>query len=112
MTNFFWRSNDDRFIDRFAQKRLTDGRLIANVLIVEDIIDSGYTLQYLKKYFSGKEAADVKVATLLDKPMARKVDITPDFTAFTLARPAFIIGYGLDLDQKYRNIDCILEVVE
>lgn len=84
----------------------------AHVLIVEDIIDSGYTLQYLKKYFAGKEAADVKVATLLDKPMARKVDITPDFTAFTLSRPAFIIGYGLDLDQKYRNLDCILEVIE
>ena len=84
----------------------------AHVLIIEDIIDSGYTLKYLKEYFSAKNAADVKVVTLLDKPMARKVEIQPDFTAFTLERPAFIIGYGLDLNQKYRNIDCIMEVVE
>lgn len=83
----------------------------AHVLIVEDIIDSGYTLQYLKEYFKSKNAADVKVVTLLDKPMARKVDIQPDFTAFTLERPAFIIGYGLDLDQKYRNLDCVMEVI-
>ena len=82
------------------------------MLIVEDIIDSGYTLKYLKEYFADKQAADVKVVTLLDKPMARKVDIQPDFTAFTLEKPAFIVGYGLDLDQKYRNIDCIMEVVE
>lgn len=52
------------------------------------------------------------MVTLLDKPMARKVDIKPDFTAFVLERPAFIVGYGLDLDQKYRNIDCIMEVIE
>lgn len=84
----------------------------AHVLIIEDIIDSGYTLKYLKEYFGAKNAADVKVVTLLDKPMARKVEIQPDFTAFTLERPAFIIGYGLDLDQKYRNIDCIMEVVD
>ena len=84
----------------------------AHVLIVEDIIDSGYTLRYLKDYFADKQASDVKVVTLLDKPMARKVDIKPDFTAFILERPAFIVGYGLDLDQKYRNIDCIMEVIE
>ena len=84
----------------------------AHVLIVEDIIDSGYPLRYLKDYFADKQASDVKVVTLLDKPMARKVDIKPDFTAFVLERPAFIVGYGLDLDQKYRNIDCIMEVIE
>ncbi len=84
----------------------------AHVLIVEDIVDSGYTLQYLKSYFADKEAEDVKVVTLLDKPLGRKIDFNPDFTAFVLERNAFIIGYGLDLDQKYRNIDCIMEVVE
>ena len=63
-----------------------------HVLIVEDIIDSGYTLKYLKEYFADKQAADVKVVTLLDKPMARKVNIQPDFTAFTLEKPAFIVS--------------------
>ena len=70
----------------------------AHVLIVEDIIDSGYTLRYLKDYFADKQVSDVKVVTLLDKPMARKVDIKPDFTAFVLERPAIIVGYGLELD--------------
>lgn len=84
----------------------------AHVLIVEDIVDSGYTLSFLKQYFADKNAADVKIATLLDKPLGRKVDICADFTAFVLERNAFIIGYGLDLDQKYRNIDSILEVIQ
>jgi len=83
-----------------------------HVLVVEDIIDSGYTLDYLYKYFQSKNVVDVKVATLLDKPLSRKVDVKPDFSAFVLDRSPFIIGYGLDLDQKYRNIDCIKEVIQ
>lgn len=82
-----------------------------HVLVVEDIVDSGYTIQYLRAYFAGKNAADVKIAALLDKPMTRKVDAQADYVAFTLERPAFIVGYGLDCNQLYRNLPGIYEVV-
>ena len=58
-----------------------------------------------------QDALDVKIACLLDKPMARKVKAEADYVAFTLARPAYIIGYGLDDDQYYRNLNGIYEVV-
>ena len=82
-----------------------------HVLVVEDIVDSGNTVHYLREYFEGKDALDVKIACLLDKPMARKVKAEADYVAFTLARPAYIIGYGLDDDQYYRNLNGIYEVV-
>ncbi len=81
-----------------------------HVLIVEDIVDSGYTLRFLKEYFDSLMALDVKVACLLDKPKARKVPIHADFIAFTLTETPFIIGYGLDYAQYYRNIKEILAV--
>ena len=83
-----------------------------HVIVVEDIVDSGYTIDYLHKYFQSKNPIDVKVACLLDKPMTRKVPVKADYVAFTLARPAFIIGYGLDCNQIYRNLDAIYEVVD
>ena len=83
-----------------------------HVLVVEDIVDSGYTVSYLRQYFSSKNPIDVKIACLLDKPMCRKTDAKADYVAFVLERPAYIIGYGLDSDQKYRNLDGIYEVVE
>lgn len=83
-----------------------------HVLVVEDIVDSGYTVAYLRKYFENKGALDVKIACLLDKPAGRKVDVSVDYTAFTLERPAYIIGYGLDANQKYRNLNGIYEVIE
>ena len=82
-----------------------------HVLVVEDIVDSGNTVNYLHEYFKGKEAIDVKIACLLDKPMSRKVEVKVDYVAFTLSRPAYIIGYGLDDGQKYRNLDAIYEIV-
>ena len=82
-----------------------------HVLIVEDIIDSGYTLQFLNEYFEGKKAIDVKTACLLDKPLARKVDVKPDYVAFTLDRAPFIVGYGLDYAQYYRNLPQIYEII-
>ena len=82
-----------------------------HVLVVEDIVDSGNTVNYLHEYFKGKEALDVKIACLLDKPMARKVEVKVDYIAFTLERPAYIIGYGLDDDQRYRNLDAIYEII-
>ncbi|MBR3787836.1 MAG: hypoxanthine phosphoribosyltransferase [Firmicutes bacterium] len=77
-----------------------------NVIIVEDIVDSGYTLNYLKGYFKSREAKTVKICTLLDKPEGRKVDIDVDYIGFTVD-DRFIIGYGLDYDQKYRNLPYI-----
>ena len=82
-----------------------------HVLIVEDIVDSGYTLQFLNGFFAEKNALDVKTACLLDKPLARKVDVKPDYTAFTLDRAPFIVGYGLDYAQYYRNLPQIYEIV-
>ena len=82
-----------------------------HVLVVEDIVDSGNTINYLHEYFKNKKAYDVKIACLLDKPMARKVPVTVDYIAFTLSRPAYIIGYGLDSNQIYRNLNAIHEVI-
>lgn len=77
-----------------------------NVIIVEDIVDSGTTLNYLKGYFESRAAKEIKICTLLDKPEGRKVDIDVDYIGFTVD-DRFIIGYGLDYDQKYRNLPYI-----
>lgn len=74
-----------------------------NILIIEDIIDSGVTLSYLKGYLENKGARSVRTATLLDKPSRRKVDFTPDYCGFTIP-DEFVIGYGLDYDERYRAL--------
>ncbi len=83
----------------------------AEVLIIEDIIDTGRTLKALKAYFYEKGAKTVKIATLLNKPDCRVVDdIDPDFNAFTLVGNPYIIGYGLDNAQQYRNLDGVYKI--
>ena len=78
-----------------------------NVIIVEDIIDSGRTLSYLLKYLKIKKPKTLKLCTLLDKPERRVVkDVHVDYIGFTIP-DYFVVGYGLDLDEKYRNIPCI-----
>lgn len=77
-----------------------------DVLIVEDIIDSGLTLSYLADLFFYRKAKSVKIATLLDKPTGRKVDIKPDYTCFTVP-DAFVVGFGLDYAERYRNLPYI-----
>lgn len=77
-----------------------------NVIIVEDIIDSGNTLNYLSKVFKERNAKSVKMATMLDKPDRREVDVHVDYTGFTIP-DKFVVGYGLDYDQKYRNLPYI-----
>ena len=77
-----------------------------NVLIIEDIVDSGTTLKFLKEYLQDRNPKSVKIATLLDKPARRTADVTPDYVGFTVD-DLFIIGYGLDYDQKYRNLPYI-----
>ena len=77
-----------------------DGR---DILIVEDILDSGITLAYLKNVLEGRNAASVKVCTFLDKPTNRQADIVADYTGAEVP-DEFIIGYGLDYNEKYRNL--------
>ncbi|MBO5022844.1 MAG: hypoxanthine phosphoribosyltransferase [Clostridia bacterium] len=75
----------------------------ADVIIVEDIIDSGNTLAHLKNYIASKGANSVKTCTLLDKPSRRVVNLTPDYVGAEIP-DEFVIGYGLDYDEKYRNL--------
>ena len=74
-----------------------------DVLIVEDILDSGMTLSYLTKYIKDKGANSIRIVTLLDKPERRKVDVYPDYFGFVVP-DNFVVGYGLDYDEKYRNL--------
>ena len=74
-----------------------------HVLIVEDIVDSGMTLSYLKKYLSTRGAVSIRIATLLDKPERRRVDLKADYFCFTIP-DEFVVGYGLDYAEKYRNL--------
>ena len=74
-----------------------------DVLIIEDIVDSGITLSYLVKYLLGKGANSVKTCTLLDKPTRRRVDYTPDYCG-TEIPDEFVVGYGLDFDERYRAL--------
>ncbi len=77
-----------------------------HVIIVEDIVDSGVTLNYLEGYLKSRGAASVKLCSLLDKPEGRRVDIKADYVGFTVD-DRFIVGYGLDYDQKFRNLPYI-----
>lgn len=74
-----------------------------DVLIVEDIIDSGNTLYHLKKMLITRQPASLNVITLLDKPERREMPMEPDYTGFVI-EDKFVIGYGLDYAEKYRNL--------
>lgn len=74
-----------------------------DVLIVEDIIDTGLTLNYLIRYLRGKAPASLRICTLLDKPARRLVEIPVDYTGFTIP-DQFVVGYGLDYGELYRNL--------
>ena len=80
-----------------------------NVLIVEDIVDSGLTLQYLTKTLRSRNPASLKTCCLFDKPSRRTVDFTPDYVGFEVP-DVFIVGYGLDYGEKYRNLKYIGEL--
>jgi len=74
-----------------------------HVLIVEDIIDTGLTLNYLVRYLRGKNPASLHICTLLDKPARRLVEIPVDYIGFTIP-DQFVVGYGLDYGEIYRNL--------
>ena len=77
-----------------------------DVLIVEDIVDSGRTLSYLMKMLGDRGPSSIKLTTLLDKPDRRVTDVKVDYTGFVIP-DAFVVGYGLDYAQKYRNLPYI-----
>jgi hypoxanthine phosphoribosyltransferase len=82
-----------------------------NVIVVEDIVDSGITLNYLKDYLLGMKPKSLRICALLDKPSGRKQPIKVDYIGFEVG-PVFIVGYGLDVNQKYRNLPYITSVKE
>ena len=81
-----------------------------NVIIVEDIIDTGYTMKYLIKYFNSKNPKSLKVCTLLDKPERREVEVPVNYIGISIPNE-FVVGYGLDYNEKYRNLPYIGKVI-
>jgi len=77
-----------------------------NVLIVEDIVDSGLTLSWLKTNLESRGAANVDILAILRKPEAAKVEVTVKYVGFDIPKD-FVVGYGLDFDEKYRNLPFI-----
>ena len=77
-----------------------------HVIIVEDILDSGVTLSYLKQYLMVRKPASLSIATLMDKPARRKADVYADYSCFEIP-DAFVVGYGLDYNERYRNLPYI-----
>lgn len=77
-----------------------------HVLIVEDIIDTGLTLKYLVENLWSRKPEDIKICTLLNKPSRRKVEVPVDYVGFTVP-DRFVVGYGLDYNEKYRNLPFI-----
>ncbi|MCA9920784.1 MAG: hypoxanthine phosphoribosyltransferase [Anaerolineales bacterium] len=84
-------------------KQPIDGR---HVLIVEDIIDSGHTLTYMRKNLLARSPASLRIVTLLNKPSRREVDVPVDYIGFDIP-DKFVVGYGLDFDELYRNLPFI-----
>lgn len=75
----------------------------SDLLIVEDILDSGVTLEYLMKVLSARNPNSIRICTLLDKPERRRANIKADYSGAQIP-DAFVVGYGLDYDEKYRNL--------
>jgi len=77
-----------------------------DIIIVEDIVDSGLTLQYIRDYLEKHDPASVKICVLLDKPEAHKIEVSYDFVGFNISNE-FVVGYGLDFAERYRNLPYI-----
>ncbi len=88
------------------EKDLDDSIKDKDVLVVEDIVDSGRTLSYLLEMLHDRGPRSLHLCTLLDKPERRVVDVNVDYTGFAIP-DEFVVGYGLDYDQKYRNLPYI-----
>ncbi len=77
-----------------------------DILIVDDIMDSGYTMEKVRDYLASKNPKSIKICTMLDKPSRRQVDLEPDYVGFSIP-DLFIVGYGLNYEDHYRNIPYI-----
>ena len=107
-------SNDKKMTeDMNLLSALTEEVTGRDVLLVEDIVDSGRTVQYLKQMFGRRQPKSLKVCALLNKPHRRAVEVTVDYVGFDIPNK-FVIGYGLDYQQKYRNLPylAVLEQVD
>ena len=89
-----------------VKKDLTTDIAGRDVLIVEDIIDSGNTLYNLKKLLNSRSPSSVNIVTLLDKPQRREVPLEPEYTCFVI-EDEFVVGYGMDYAEEYRNLPYI-----
>tara|TARA_Y100001970_G_C14167807_1_gene822359 strand:+ start:414 stop:953 length:540 start_codon:yes stop_codon:yes gene_type:complete len=89
--------SDSRIIRNFERR---------NLIIVEDIIDTGRTIQFLLKYFEKMNPSKITIVTLLHKPKSLKIKLNIDYIGFEIS-PDFVVGYGLDYNQKFRNLDSI-----
>ncbi len=100
-----WDSTGEVRLTKDVEQSLRD----KNVVLVEDILDTGLTLSFLKRLLLGHQPKRFSVAVLLDKPSRRKVAINADYVGFTVA-DEFLVGYGLDFAEKYRNLPdiCVL----
>ncbi len=78
-----------------------------DVLIVEDIIDTGHTLDYLRRGFAARDPASIRVCTLVDKRVRREVPVEIDYSGFVMDKDEFIVGYGMDYGELYRNLPYI-----
>jgi hypoxanthine phosphoribosyltransferase len=76
------------------------------ILLLDDVIDTGITLSFLLNHIQERKPRSLKVCTLIDKPSDRKIEVQPDWAAFTIKEPApgFIVGYGLDFEERYRGL--------
>lgn len=97
--------NDGGIKEHQGLARSIEGR---HVLVLEDIFDTGHSLDFTYNYLMGEKPASLKICTLLDKPERRdpKVTLKADYVGFTVPN-AFVVGYGLDFDEKYRNLPYI-----
>ncbi len=77
-----------------------------DIILVEDILDTGLTLSYLVRSFRSRGATSIRIATLLNKPERRKVEVNPDYCGFNIP-DKFVVGYGLDYAERYRNLPYI-----
>jgi hypoxanthine phosphoribosyltransferase len=82
-----------------------------NILVVEDIIDTGVTLDFLLQYLADKGSGSIRVCTLIDKRERRRIAVSADYAGIVCKR-GFLAGYGLDLDECYRELDAIYEVAD
>jgi hypoxanthine phosphoribosyltransferase len=100
----------DRTIDVRLLKDLETSPSGKHILLVEDIVDEGYTLSYLLTNLHSRQAASVQSCALIDKPFHRAVDVHPDYVGLQAPSDSFLVGYGLDFQERFRNLPHIRQL--